>query len=641
MRIRHIKYFIIVFAGLFFFGGRPIEFGNENSFFHGFVIPNPVIRIGLGTGLGDIMVHSSSGMKVYEVGAGYELLGDDVEEARIKGEEEQLTEKFVLLMAQTKDRKEAEQIAAGLRDKTGLNVSVEEARESGLGGVFQVKIGDYLTRGDALSAISGLNAKGLEGHLGPAGGHLPGGESAPAGSSSGTDCVRWAGIPSSISSRATPKASFLTTAAGTGGSSSSGAVPGAPSSSMSSISRIISKGSSRASFLPTSSARSRPSRPRRWPPGPTRSRILGQYRALGYDLSDTPASQVYGGLDAERPLSTRAVDETRGEVIRYKGELINALYMSTCGGMTEDVENVFSGKPVAYLKSTECGIEKRPEWTVERRSDPSLRSSRPAGTSRRSSQPLWGGMSFRSRPKPPIFRLRARFPRRWNGPGTPSGWPGKADLAYAPGPGPLDFPSLAGLLVAAFDWRGHVENLLLPSEVNFILRDLPGVRPQDRKNLAYCVQMGLFPFLPAGPQGAGRTPTRAEVAYALSRILAGRADPFHEGTFRSASAGALELPESDGPRTLKASPHMFLVRSLDGTRSSAARLHLLGGEKVRWLETDGEVRLLEVSYRLGVQRPRPLLPVQPLGGPEVARGPRERGQSALPRRPADRYRRPP
>jgi hypothetical protein len=162
MRIRHLKYFLIVFAGLFFFGGRPIEFGKEIAFFHGFAIPNPVIRIGLGTGLGDILVRSSAGMKVYEVSAGYELLGDDVEEARVNSEKERLTEKFVLLIAQTKDRKEAEQIASDLRLRTGLKVSVEETRETGLGGVFQVRIGDYLTRGDALTAISGLNAKGLK-----------------------------------------------------------------------------------------------------------------------------------------------------------------------------------------------------------------------------------------------------------------------------------------------------------------------------------------------------------------------------------------------------------------------------------------------------------------------------------------------
>ena len=162
MHINRIKRYIIVLAGLVFIGGVPVEFGNENSFFHGFVIPNPVIRIGLRSAPGETVVRSSSGMKVYEVGAGYELLGDDVEEARIKGEKERLTEKFVLLMAQTKDRNEAEQLAAGLRERSGLNVSVEEASESGLGGVFQVKIGDYLTRGDALSAISGLNAMGIK-----------------------------------------------------------------------------------------------------------------------------------------------------------------------------------------------------------------------------------------------------------------------------------------------------------------------------------------------------------------------------------------------------------------------------------------------------------------------------------------------
>jgi hypothetical protein len=163
MHINRIKRYIIVLAGLVFFGGVPVEFGNENSFFHGFVIPNPVIRIGLRSAPGETVVRSSSGMKVYEVGAGYELLGDDVEEARIKGEKERLTEKFVLLMAQTKDRNEAEQLAAGLRERSGLSVSVEEASESGLGGVFQVKIGDYLTRGDALSAISGLNASSPSG----------------------------------------------------------------------------------------------------------------------------------------------------------------------------------------------------------------------------------------------------------------------------------------------------------------------------------------------------------------------------------------------------------------------------------------------------------------------------------------------
>jgi stage II sporulation protein D len=594
MHIRHFKFFVVVFAVLFFFGGRPVEFGKENSFFHGFVIPNPVIRIGLGAGLGDILVRSSSGMKVYEVGAGYELLGDDVEEARIKGEKERLTEKFVLLMAQTKDQKEAEQIAAGLREKMGLNVSVEEARETGLGGVFQVKIGDYMTRGDALSAISGLNAKGLKDvwvlreviSLDETGSRwiLIGNGLRPLG----RDSVLYF-IPSHPESllsfngrkyrglfilRSSPRGAVLVNVLNLE-DYLKGVVPGELSpDQFGEIEALKAQAVAARTYA---------------------IKNLGQYGALGYDLSDTPVSQVYGGLDAERPLSSRAVEETRGEVVRYRGELINALYMSTCGGMTEDVENIFPGKPVAYLKSTECGIEKRPEWTIEGGATlpPVVAAGRDiapelAALMGRDILPFKTETLYFSAPCP--FSDAVEWTRKT----LPLA--GKRDLSSTPSPGTLDFSSLAGLLVAAFDWRGHVENLLLPSEVNFILRDLPGVRPQDRKNLAYCVQMGLFPFLPAGPQGASRTPTRAEVAFALSRVLSGRPAPFFEGTFRSVSAGSMELAGAEGPRTLEASPHMFLLRSLDGIRSSASRLRLLGGEKVRWLETDGEIRLLEVSF---------------------------------------------
>ena len=41
---------------------------------------------------------------------------------------------------------------------------------------------------------------------------------------------------------------------------------------------------------------------------------------------------------------------------------------------------------------------------------------------------------------------------------------------------------------------------------------------------------------------------------------------------------------------------MFLLRNLEGSRSFAGRLTLLGGEKLRWLEREGELQLLEVSF---------------------------------------------
>ena len=58
-------------------------------------------------------------------------------------------------------------------------------------------------------------------------------------------------------------------------------------------------------------------------------------------------------------LATRAINETRGVVATWDGELINALYSSTCGGRTESVENIFEEKQ-PYLVSVSCEY-KHPE----------------------------------------------------------------------------------------------------------------------------------------------------------------------------------------------------------------------------------------------------------------------------------------
>ncbi len=71
-------------------------------------------------------------------------------------------------------------------------------------------------------------------------------------------------------------------------------------------------------------------------------RNRGQFMSQGYDLLPTTRSQVYRGLVSENSLSSRAVDETRGMIATFDGEPINALYTSTCGGRTEDAENIFN-----------------------------------------------------------------------------------------------------------------------------------------------------------------------------------------------------------------------------------------------------------------------------------------------------------
>ena len=81
---------------------------------------------------------------------------------------------------------------------------------------------------------------------------------------------------------------------------------------------------------------------------------IGRCGALGYDLDDTPGCQVYGGFFSEDPHTTQAVRETAGMVITYKAQLIDAVYASNSGGITESAEEAW-GKPVPYLVSVPDG----------------------------------------------------------------------------------------------------------------------------------------------------------------------------------------------------------------------------------------------------------------------------------------------
>ena len=77
---------------------------------------------------------------------------------------------------------------------------------------------------------------------------------------------------------------------------------------------------------------------------------LGKRASDGYDLLATTSDQVYGGYAAEHPVSNQAVDDTRGRVVKYQGNLISTLYSSTSGGHTADNEEAFNGTPLPYLR---------------------------------------------------------------------------------------------------------------------------------------------------------------------------------------------------------------------------------------------------------------------------------------------------
>jgi stage II sporulation protein D len=81
----------------------------------------------------------------------------------------------------------------------------------------------------------------------------------------------------------------------------------------------------------------------------------GQFK---YDITSTTLHQVYNG-DVQDERITEAVKDTEDEILTYQGVPIEAFYHSTCGGHTEDPEEVF-GKSLPYLKGQEVKCELSP-----------------------------------------------------------------------------------------------------------------------------------------------------------------------------------------------------------------------------------------------------------------------------------------
>ena len=75
-------------------------------------------------------------------------------------------------------------------------------------------------------------------------------------------------------------------------------------------------------------------------------------KAKGFDLYSDWRSQVYYGVASEAPGPTRAVTETRGEVVTYDGAPAQTFYFSSSGGRTISSLDAF-GTEVPYLQSVD------------------------------------------------------------------------------------------------------------------------------------------------------------------------------------------------------------------------------------------------------------------------------------------------
>jgi stage II sporulation protein D len=96
--------------------------------------------------------------------------------------------------------------------------------------------------------------------------------------------------------------------------------------------------------------------PSRWPPEALKAQaVAARSYALAnlakgrpFDLYGDTRSQAYGGVAAESPTSSSAVDATRGQVVLYAGKVADTLFFSTSGGRTASALES-TGIDVPYL----------------------------------------------------------------------------------------------------------------------------------------------------------------------------------------------------------------------------------------------------------------------------------------------------
>jgi stage II sporulation protein D len=84
-----------------------------------------------------------------------------------------------------------------------------------------------------------------------------------------------------------------------------------------------------------------------------------------YHIVSSVLHQVYKGNNHDARIAY-AVEETSGEILTFDNKPIEAFFHSTCGGRTENPEEVF-GKSYPYLTSVESNCEISPYWTWKRK----------------------------------------------------------------------------------------------------------------------------------------------------------------------------------------------------------------------------------------------------------------------------------
>lgn len=328
---------------------------------------------------------------------------------------------------------------------------------------------------------------------------------------------------------------------------------------------------------------------------------INGFATQGFDVRPDVWSQVYKGVSIETAMGTRAVRETAGMIATHGGKPIMAYYTSTCGGRTENSENVFDhGEP--YLRGVECSLEGR------RHFEPfMLRTARvPAKLRDEANLELVRLMSMLAVNG---FSLAAnQMSDEWfeDAPtvGEISNW--MNNLAGRFG---KTFPNvtantakpveLAALLSSFLYTPGAPDTLMSDSDVNYHLAfDDAGEIPLNRRaEIAMLMRDGYFTLRPDLTLQPNRPFSRGKMLRLIRQVLEKQKwmPQLQSGTTRPSADGKLVLRVGRTDRPLTVRPDVFLFRQFGADMYQVKEAALVGGEEVRYqTDASGAVWYLEI-----------------------------------------------
>ncbi|HEY2943697.1 MAG TPA: SpoIID/LytB domain-containing protein [Vicinamibacteria bacterium] len=332
-------------------------------------------------------------------------------------------------------------------------------------------------------------------------------------------------------------------------------------------------------------------------------RNMGQYAAKGYDICATPACQVYRGKSTENPLSDQAVAETRGTTAAYRGQLINALYTSTCGGHTEDGGNIFDGEELPYLRGVVCAPE-QVAWSTIRTTTAPVSLGEEPGLAREAA--LLVSLDVLPSSLYSASALQANTTEE-----ETREWVSRLVTAlHRKGCEVADEGSLAHRgafvrhLVGALCWDERAQRLLAPGDPDYLLKveDRADLGSEaERLAAALLISEGVLSPLPDNTLRPAAVLTRAQAVGMLARVAERAGAPgVVTAEFREARAGALTVDVGGTAESHPIDPAVRLFRDLDGTRVASSELSVVAGDKVRYVVQGGRVTFLEGDQsRLG------------------------------------------